>query len=537
MLNMQINNNLPASLALLLLCLIAYGNSLTHEFLMDDRGLILNNTRIYDPQFLQISSKADEGSGTFQKSQAYFRPLYHIFIMLNHSLFGKNAVGYHAVNLIFHYLGAYAFYVLVSMLFKNAGLALLSGAFYAVHPINGLLVNYSNTTAYSFMVFAMLAAIVCFLKMNLAEGRCGVYFIFSLSFFAAALLCHEVASFYPLYWGVCLFCLPELKPRRAWLYGLCMALIIVIYAWLRSYIVAFPHMFLSAFSFFDFNVFSYTASLTQLLSWYFYQLVYPAGIVLMWEGKILTQAPQIILWLGMPAIFVILLLKARHTLKQRKAYILSLGWMAVGVLPVALASLSRPNYGFIIEPHWLIFVSLAFFAGLGQLWMGLKNRMRPALWAAGLACLLGVYIITGWRYNYLWANEERYLAYWLGESKEAYLPNFWMGSNYLEKGDLARAKYHYERILQRRYTDWETYVNLGVIEYYAGNSEAALLYYQKALAVNNKCADALNNIGVIFRGQGERDKARYYFNKALEIDSRHVDARRNLNEIKSRKSN
>jgi tetratricopeptide (TPR) repeat protein len=206
--------------------------------------------------------------------------------------------------------------------------------------------------------------------------------------------------------------------------------------------------------------------------------------------------------------------------------------MAAGLLPVALASLSRPHYGFIIQPHWLSFVSLGFFVGAGQLLAELSRRMKVSLWVAALVCVSNAYILAGWQYNYLWGSEKRYISYWLDQSPGSYLPNFWMGSIQLERGDLATARVHYERILQRKFTDWETYVNLGVIEHYAGNGAKAMDYYHKALAVKADCADALNNIGVIKRDGGEREQALGYFTRALQADGRHKDARRNLDGLR-----
>jgi len=60
-----------------------------------------------------------------------------------------------------------------------------------------------------------------------------------------------------------------------------------------------------------------------------------------------------------------------------------------------------------------------------------------------------------------------------------------------------------------------------------GNNTEALKYYDKALDIDPKNPDALNDKGVAFENLGNNTEALKYYDKALDIDSRYIDSMNN----------
>ena len=81
--------------------------------MMDDYGLILNDTKIHNIKYLYYQFipdkhqylKIEDGAG-----EAYYRPFAHALIMTCYLIFNKNVFGYHFVNCVLFLFCAMAIY-------------------------------------------------------------------------------------------------------------------------------------------------------------------------------------------------------------------------------------------------------------------------------------------------------------------------------------------------------------------------------------------------------------------------------------------
>jgi tetratricopeptide (TPR) repeat protein len=78
-------------------------------------------------------------------------------------------------------------------------------------------------------------------------------------------------------------------------------------------------------------------------------------------------------------------------------------------------------------------------------------------------------------------------------------------------------------------------LNLGNLNYNAGNFETAILKYQKALVYNAKSAVVYNNIGSAYNELGNYSEAIKYCEKSLQMDSTYSLAKNNLAIARERK--
>ncbi|MFM8336308.1 MAG: hypothetical protein ACKODK_12165, partial [Opitutaceae bacterium] len=87
--------------------LIAYANSFTVPFLLDDWVTIRDNPQLRDvwPPWRLLQPPENSGVGG--------RPVANIAFVLNHRLTGDSIVGYHLANLLIHILSALALFGVV----------------------------------------------------------------------------------------------------------------------------------------------------------------------------------------------------------------------------------------------------------------------------------------------------------------------------------------------------------------------------------------------------------------------------------------
>ncbi len=531
-----LQTKLGSLLLILLLSAIAFHNSIDNQFLMDDLSYIVNNPNLDNPEFLQLGFQNPEDSPHPEMKHAYFRPVYHGFIVINHRLFGLNPRGFILTNFLCFVFIAWTFYQLIRAVFGSTALAALSTALFMLHPLNGELVNYPNVSgAFVYVAFMNLCMWMVY-RLHTTDSpitgtRRQIVRLLSYLTFGVGLLSHEVGIFA----FACVFFIVLIGTQKTIRQTIVIMVpylaIAMLYILIRKTIVNEPGDFTSIFTLYELNAFSYLASVFQLILWYMAKIFFPIGIVFMWDGPIVRDPLGIAAFIGLGLLILACLFRLLIVRQHNRAISCGIWWFLALLTPVFLASISRPNYGFIIEPHWIYYSTFGALLVISALLLDWRERCPRPVFYIVIGSVLTALLFMTWQYNRMWSQPKVYLKAWVDEDPDGYLPNFWLGSLYLDDDDLARAQHHFERILQRRFVDWETYVNLGVIEHYQGNFDAALDYYQKAIGVNARCADAFNNIGVIYRERGQTGLAREYFQKAIDANPRQADAVNNLRSL------
>ena len=107
-------------LIILLVGFLVYVNILGNGFVWDDEEQVVNNPYIKSFTYL---SKIFTGS-TFQTGGAglsgwYFKPLMSLWFMVNYSLFGKNAWGFHLTQLLLHLINVALVFLIFQKLFGS----------------------------------------------------------------------------------------------------------------------------------------------------------------------------------------------------------------------------------------------------------------------------------------------------------------------------------------------------------------------------------------------------------------------------------
>ncbi|MBF0123177.1 MAG: hypothetical protein HQL21_07230 [Candidatus Omnitrophica bacterium] len=503
------------AISLLILCFILYGNCLQNAFLMDDYPMLIFNFHIGEAGFLQLNPQALE-------QQAYFRPLTHFINFMTFSLFDKEVYKYHLTNLFLFYLSGLAFYEFLNVLFKKPLLSFLTVILFYAHPINGVLVNYKNATAFSLMILAMNLSLMNFVRSKDREA----FPWLAILWFVIALLCHEVVVVFPLYLMLTLLFLEE-RPKRIFLLCSPVVGILVVYLIFRLMYTATIGNITHQIATHSYSVVSYFATVSKLLWWYLEKLVIPKDIVLIWGTPVVTSG----CW-GWVALGVLLwgsgVLMLRH-FRYLREIAFGAGLLLAGFVPVWLASFSRPWFGTIIEPHWVVYSSLGFFVILSACFLKVAHGfLNKKMLIAIFLCLFVFYSVETWGYNRLWSTQKGYCEYWARVSPYNYMPKYWLAIDFFERKNYKEAGEVFTKLLNSGLHTYDIYQNLGIIEYYQGNDEKALAYLNKSLEMGAHNADVYYYLGCVYMRSGESGRAKEAFHQAFVLDSTLVDSKRRL---------
>jgi protein O-mannosyl-transferase len=180
--------------AIIIAVAVVYLPALKGEFVWDDFLLITGN-----PLLQNFSGLLEIWSGG--RTADYF-PLTNTVFWIEHHLFGANATGYHAVNILLQIANA----LLVWRLLKRLSIpgAWLAGLIFGIHPIHVASVAWISELKNLLAMFFALLSILCFLEVDDQRLRnSATAYAASLVFFALALLSKTQVVFLPFVLLLC----------------------------------------------------------------------------------------------------------------------------------------------------------------------------------------------------------------------------------------------------------------------------------------------------------------------------------------------
>lgn len=176
-----------------LLTLILYSGSLSFEFVWDDWPQIVDNPIVRSWNSLPRAFSSDLWYHV-ARDQVYYRPLFMAWSMLNFSLFGLRAWGWHLGAVALHMAAVASVFWLARKLGLEYWTAALAALIFALHPIHIEPVAWISAASDSMVTLFFVLAFVAFLKArdtakpNRTACRVGSYLLL-----ISALLTKEMA--------------------------------------------------------------------------------------------------------------------------------------------------------------------------------------------------------------------------------------------------------------------------------------------------------------------------------------------------------
>ena len=527
---------------LLLLILLTFANALKNPFMLDDYGFFGTNAKQPLWSFFVPNRNEVLGLDSPQMEKTYYRPLAHVIPLLCHRMFGAQPFGYHVVNTVLMWAAAVCVYFFLYHLKHLTEIktwddrtwrlfAFLGAVFFALHPINGVLVNYITASVFSAQVIFMTVSLILLQgrqrprilgtqqRNNWGAGFLGNWG--ASMFFIFALLCHETAVLLPLYavlvlrlkytWGETF---KRITPLLA---------VLAAYGIFRSYASPFSRSIMYSFSILDLSLDQKAATVIKLLSWYFQKLFLPWDIFLMWSTPFVREAA----WMWWVPALVFLSCATGILLVRIPRHVITLfaAWFALGLTPIAAGAFVTPYLGGLIEPHWFVFGSIGFFAAVS---FGLCHLFKGSARGFLVAVLIGSLMSLSFINNRLWSNEREYYEAWVKEAPYFKAVHYFLGLTLSREGRLDEAYDHLHKAVLGRYKDWMVYMELGLIDLRLNRLEKASENLRKAYTLEKNHSGLLNAVGALAFRLGKAEEAKDFWERSIKANPYNLEPKMNL---------
>lgn len=194
-------------LALAVISSVVYANTIGNDFVWDDEHLILLDNRLTDDSPVHTLFTVDFFAQHDDKVRyGYYRPVVTLSYFLELTIFGRNATGFHLMNLLMHIMCVLLVWSLGRRLFEGKEAWAVAGAMlFAVHPVHTESVSWiSGRTDVLATLFFLLALNVHIRFNDASRTRSLATVLISCACLMAAILSKEVALSFPIVvfiWG------------------------------------------------------------------------------------------------------------------------------------------------------------------------------------------------------------------------------------------------------------------------------------------------------------------------------------------------
>lgn len=533
--------NLSASWILFLLIALTFANGLKNPFMLDDYGFFGTNAKQPIWSFFVPNRNQVLGLESPRMEKTYYRPLAHVIPLVCHRVFGSQPFGYHVVNTIFLWAAAVCVYFFLRRLKCLTQIrswddrtwdlfAFLGAALFALHPINGVLVNYITASVFSAQVALMIVSLLLLLSAVDSQRSAGngwltvdskLLTILSALLFIGALFCHETAVLLPFYAVI------VLRLKYSWADAfkriLPLLAVLAVYFIFRSYASPFNRSIVHSFSILDLSFDLKAATVIQLLSWYFQKLFLPWNIFLMWSTPFVREAS----WVWWVPMMLTVVCGFGILIKKIPCHVFTLFaiWFALGLSPIAAGAFVTPYLGALIEPHWFVFGSIGFFAAVAYgICYFLKGTGRLLI----ISVLIGTLMALSFVNNRLWSNEQKYYEAWVKEAPYFKAVHYFLGLTLSREGKMDEAYDHLGRAILGRYKDWMVYMELGLIDLRSNRLDRASENLYKAYTLEQKHSGLLNAVGALAFRIGKADEAKDFWERSIKSNPYNLEPRMNM---------
>ena len=470
--------------AIILAGVLPYLPALRGGFVWDDEPLITSNL------LLRTSSGLGEiwaGSRT-----ADYFPLTNTVFWIEHHLFGNNATGYHALNILLQAANALLLWRILLRL-KIPG-AFLAGLIFAIHPVHAESVAWiSELKNVLSMFFFLISALFFFEIEDQRFLNRTVAYSASLVAFLLALLSKTQVVFLPVALLLCAWWRNSpvepkrqgkgnsLRLQRAIVRTVPFFLIAIVFGlitiWFQNRGIGEEEIILGPF----------TRRLTNAgmaIWWYAKQVFAPVQLMAVYP-QWRFDTPALVEWLPLFAIIGgLLLLWRRHS----RGILLAFAYFIIALLPViGIVRMSYARSGALVADHLQYFADISlialFSAGVARLWSNGRHEIRIVT-ATVILVLLGLMGSYTWARAGIYRDEQT-----LWQDNFSKNPNTWQGHNRVgqllfKQEKFAEAAPHFERAVQLKPELADNYNLLGVVYCRLQRFEEGIAQYRKGLQLN-----------------------------------------------------
>lgn len=495
----------PIFLFLSLLVSFVYLPFLSNTFVADDdTGIALNRN---------IGSFR----AAFNGFTGWIRPVLYAAAF---RLGGLNPAFFRFPNIIFH-LGATCLVFLLLDLISQRKKAVVTAAFFAVHPVLIESVTWISGGSYALYSFLVLLTLYLFI---LADRKKNVKLYFSsLIVFVFALIASEKSVVLPvliLLYVVSFKKIKELFKKKSLVelipfFGMALLIGIVTLLAVGKREELFTKQYYQTVSGYD-PLFQIPVAIS-----FYLQLIFYPAILTLYHAEIISD-PEYLLRVIITILFFIIFIVSY---KKNKEIFFGLAFFLISILPtlnpLGVSSLFAERYVY-LGTVGVLFAAVCLSLDIFERF---KQSFLEVLIFVCILLLLSVRSIIR---NGDWRTHEKFWTTAAETSPYSFQTHYNLATLYLRTGRIKEAAFEYDRtiVLAPKYAD--VYQDAGATYQSLHDVRRALAYYQKAVSLNPTLWKSLQNIGGIYFQAGKLDYAKEYTLKALKLAPNEVSLYLNL---------
>jgi hypothetical protein len=517
----------PQRLLLLIVVvnLIVYGNTLFNKFTYDDKAVILESSFITSLRNLPGLVSQDYFDKTIERS---YRPVVTLSYFIEHALWQKHPMGYHATNLALHIANALLVYWVLIMFFPGSQVPVFGALVFSLHPVNTEAVNAISFREDLMATFFVLLTVALYVQSFRARRRNGLLMALSLPAALLAMLSKESAAPLPVLLLLMELVLRPSRKARTPSLQAHMPLLLVLHAGILAFYLLIRFVLMAPSHALPLPIFGLRRDIAafnflHIFVFYWSLFLIPKGLCLIHDIEpILNPFHPIILG---SAFFCVGYLVALWLLVRFREPILAFGLMWIGItfLPVSnVIPISNP----VAERYmYLPAVGFALIAArLAEVLWGILKRIpwqcveaRRELTMVILCAIPLLLYAYGVVYrNLVWGNDKLLWSDTYRKSPNAVPALDGMAHIHFDKGEIEKARALLEKAVQLNPNDYQVHNNLGVIYAAQGHPEQAIQQLTQSLAIWPNNGSAHYNLARIYAGLSPPDyeRASYHLEQA-----------------------
>jgi len=527
---------------------LVYLPALRADFVWDDEQLVTGN-----PLLRTFSGLLEIWSGG--RTADYF-PVTSTVFWIEYHLFGSNAVGYHAVNILLQTADALLVWLVLQRL-KVPG-AWLAGLIFGIHPVHAESVAWISELKNLLSMFFALLSIFCFFEIGgkrLLGGATA--YVASLVFFLLALLSKTQVVFLPVALLLCAWWRSgnatsaslRREVTRTWPFFLLAAVLSLVTIWFQNRGIGEEEIVVGSPA-------RRLANAAMAVWWYLGKFLFPARLMSIYP-KWRFDSPELLEWLPLIALLALVAILWRWRNRGTRGAFVAAVYFVVALLPVlGFIRMAYLRSGTLVADHHQYFANVSlialFGAGVALLW-GRSQRGIKIATATVVGLLLGAMGTYTYTRAAVFRDEETLWQDNLLKNPDAWQAQVRMGQRLFKQERYGEARYHLERVVQLKPGLAGNHNLLGLVYCRLERFEEGIAEYRKALQlkqaksasvtsdrvaiIRTNLANALtitaNNLSASSPAIPDEAMRRYKeaireYERALELEPQHPAIHRNL---------
>jgi len=499
--------------AIIIAVAMVYLPVLRGDFVWDDFLLITGN-----PLLQNFSGLVEIWSGG--RTADYF-PLTNTIFWIEHHLFGANATGYHAVNILLQIANALLVWRLLTRL--NIPGAWLAGLIFGIHPVHVASVAWISELKNLLAMFFALLSVLCFLELDDKRLRnSATAYAASLVFFALALLSKTQVVFLPFVLLLCAWwrdkksagtkTTHDLRRNviRSWPFFALAIVLGLITMWFQNRGIGEEEIVIG-------SLLRRFVNAAMAIWWYAVHLFAPVRLMAIYPNW-RFDSPRLLEWLPLIALTGVLAGLWHWRNRGTRGAFFAVGCFIVALLPsLGLVRMAYVRSGTLVADHLQYFADVPllalFCAGVAYAW-NQRQRATKIATATIVALLVGAMGTYAFGRAEVYRNEETLWQDNLSKNPDAWQAHIMMAQRRFKQERYAEAAYHAGRAAELKPGLADIHNQLGLAYCRLEEFEKGIAEYRTALQLKEAKPSTARSAGVA--------KIRANLANALAITANHL---------------